>query len=101
MTEFIIVFRETLEATLIIGIIYTILHKNKFNNLKKTLWLGVASSIVASLLFAIIVINLKHLLETILLNRFLKASSYILLQFIYYVIFGAKHVRIQNLKKNN
>lgn len=31
MTEFIIIFRESLEAALIIGIIYTLLHKQGLN----------------------------------------------------------------------
>ena len=43
MNEFIIVFRETLEASLIVGIIYTILIKNELYESIKKLWIGVAA----------------------------------------------------------
>ena len=44
MNEFIITFRECLEASLIIGIIYTILDKNDLAAEKRVLWIGVAAS---------------------------------------------------------
>ena len=47
MNEFIITFRECLEASLIIGIIYTILDKNNLIAEKKVLWYGVAASILS------------------------------------------------------
>jgi high-affinity Fe2+/Pb2+ permease len=44
MSEFIIVFREVLEASLVVGIIYLILEKsNQLSHLYK-LWLGAFSS---------------------------------------------------------
>jgi high-affinity Fe2+/Pb2+ permease len=46
MNEFIIVFRETLEASLIVGIIYTILIKNELYESIKKLWIGVAAALV-------------------------------------------------------
>ena len=53
MNEFIIVFRESLEACLIIGIIYLLLEKNNLKKELKQLWLGVFSAIVASIVVAI------------------------------------------------
>ena len=38
MNEFIIVFRESLEACLIVGIIFTLLEKNNRKNEIKQLW---------------------------------------------------------------
>ncbi len=60
MSEFIIVFRETLEATLIVGIIYMVLIKNSLNNVLKKVWLGVVSAIFASIGIAFLVLNLKN-----------------------------------------
>ena len=50
MNEFIITFRECLEASLIIGIIYTILDKNDLAAEKRVLWIGVTASLGASLI---------------------------------------------------
>ena len=44
MNEFIIVFRECLEASLIVGIIYTILAKSNLRDAIQKLWLGVAAA---------------------------------------------------------
>jgi len=58
MTELIIMFREVLEASLIIGILYTYLKKSNNEDSIKMLWSGVGAavfiSIVASVLFQII-----------------------------------------------
>ena len=54
MNEFIIVFRESLEACLIIGIIYILLEKNNLKKELKQVWLGVFSAIAASILVAIL-----------------------------------------------
>jgi High-affinity Fe2+/Pb2+ permease len=45
MNEFIIVFRESLEACLIVGIIYTLLEKNNLIKEIRQLWAGVAAAI--------------------------------------------------------
>jgi high-affinity Fe2+/Pb2+ permease len=55
MNEFIIVFRETLEASLIVGIIYTILIKNELYESIKKLWIGVAAALVFSILVGYLV----------------------------------------------
>ena len=59
MSEFIIVFREVLEASLVVGIIYLILEKsNQVKHFSK-LWLGVAAAIIASICVGYIVILAK------------------------------------------
>ena len=52
MNHFIISFRECLEATLIIGVIYTFLQKTNMRLQIKYLWAGVASAIIASVFVA-------------------------------------------------
>ncbi len=58
MAELIIIFREVLEASLIIGILYTYLKKSKNEDSIKMLWGGVGVaiflSIIASILFQIV-----------------------------------------------
>ena len=48
MNEFIITFRECLEACLIVGIIYTLLEKNNLKREINQLWLAVMTAILAS-----------------------------------------------------
>ena len=50
MNEFIITFRETLEAALIVGIIYTVISRQGLKKEVLQLWYAVAASIVASLI---------------------------------------------------
>ena len=47
MSEFIIVFREVLEASLVVGIIYLLLEKSNLKDHFKKLWLGVGAAIAA------------------------------------------------------
>ena len=54
MAEFIIMFREVLEASLIIGILYTYLKKSGNNSSIKMLWGGVFSAIFVSIIASII-----------------------------------------------
>ena len=58
MAEFIVVFREVLEASLIIGILYTFLNKTNQRNNIKQLWKGVylalAASVVGSVVFQVL-----------------------------------------------
>ena len=74
MNEFIIVFRETLEASLIVGIIYVFLAKQNISGAIAKLWFGVIASLIASLIVAYFVIlgreaigndSLKALFEAI------------------------------------
>ena len=54
MAEFLVTFRETLEAALIIGILYTFLLKSERMDLAPRLWGGVAVALVGSILVAIL-----------------------------------------------
>ena len=54
MAELIIMFREVLEASLIIGILYTYLKKSKNESSLKMLWAGVVSAIVLSLISSVV-----------------------------------------------
>ena len=63
MAELIIMFREVLEASLIIGILYTYLNKSGNNDSIKMVWSGVIvavlSSIIIALIFGKLAIGLK------------------------------------------
>lgn len=50
MAELIIVFREVLEASLIVGILYTYLNQTNQKNSIATLWQGVIAALVASVI---------------------------------------------------
>ena len=54
MAEFVIVFREVLEVSLIIGILYTYLAKSKNAHLINQLWQGVCYAIIASIIGAVL-----------------------------------------------
>jgi len=54
MAELIIMFREVLEASLIIGILYTYLKKSGNNSSIKMLWGGVFSAIIISIIASFI-----------------------------------------------
>mgnify|MGYP003323415977 FL=1 len=94
MNEFIIVFRETLEASLIVGIIYTILIKNELYESIKKLWIGVAAALVFSVLVGYVVYVLKESFS----NESARALFESIFMFItaglsWYVIFWlSKHV---------
>ena len=96
MNEFIILFRETLEAALIVGIIYLFLTSNSASTQK--LWLAVLTSIVASILVAYFIVSAQQALG----NNSLKALfegifMFITAGFIWYVIFWlSKHVSDRN-----
>ena len=94
MNEFIIVFRESLEACLIIGIIYILLEKNNLKKELRQVWLGVFSAIVASIIVAI---SLNYIKESIgnesISALFEGISMYITAGLLWYVIFWlSKHV---------
>ncbi|MBC8047914.1 MAG: FTR1 family protein, partial [Fimbriimonadaceae bacterium] len=87
MNEFLITFRESLEAALIVGIIYVILDKNGFHAQKKMLWLSVICSVFASAVLGVIIYRsletlpegTQALLEGVLM--------YITAALLFYVIF--------------
>ena len=54
MAEFLVTFRETLEAALIIGILYTFLLKSRRMDLAPRLWSGTAMALAASIIAALL-----------------------------------------------
>ena len=94
MNEFIITFRECLEACLIVGIIYTLLEKNNLKKQIRQLWLGVLSAIAASVVVAISLNSLKESIGNASLHALFEAvSMYITAILLWYVIFWlSKHV---------
>jgi len=94
LNEFVIVFRESLEACLIVGIIYLLLEKNNLKKELKQLWLAVFSAIAASVVVAI---SLSYVKESIgnesISALFEGISMYITAGLLWYVIFWlSKHV---------
>ncbi len=88
MNTFIISFRESLEAALIVGIIYTLLHKKSLLVHIKYLWFGLASAIVSSVLIAFFLKWTKSLINNESIEKLMEGSFMILTAaFVFYVIF--------------
>ena len=106
MNEFIITFRECLEASLIVGIIYTVLHKNDLRAEKRVLWYGVIASLTASVIVGLLLTSINESVgNTSYEKAFEAAFMYITAGILFYVIFWlAKHVsdreEIENSVKN-
>ena len=94
MAEFIIVFREVLEASLVVGIIYLLLIKTNPTDQLPKLWLAVAASILASILVGYSVIQAKNALGNDSIRALFEGVFlYITALLIWYVIFWlSKHV---------
>ena len=87
MKEFIIIFRECLEAGLIVGIIYTFIHVNKIKDQKRNVWFGVLGGIVASILIGCVFFFLGGRIPAEYETLFEGVSMYITALFLFYVIF--------------
>jgi len=87
MKEFIIIFREFLEAGLIVGIIYTFIHINQIKGQKRNIWLGVLGGIVASVLIGCVFFFLGGTIPPEYETLFEGVSMYITALFLFYVIF--------------
>tara|TARA_B100002051_G_C16697987_1_gene619259 strand:- start:30 stop:872 length:843 start_codon:yes stop_codon:yes gene_type:complete len=88
MAEFIIVFREVLEASLVVGIIYLIIEKTNQTSHFVKLWYAVFVSILASILVGFIVIQAKNSLGNDSTQALFEAIFLYLTAFlIWYVIF--------------
>ena len=87
MKEFIIIFRECLEAGLIVGIIYTFIHVKKIVGQKRNIWLGVLGGISASILIGCIFFFLGGTIPPEYETLFEGISMYITALFLFYVIF--------------
>lgn len=88
MSEFIIVFREVLEASLVVGIIYLILEKSNQLSHMFQLWIGVLAAIVASIIVGYLVLMAKDSLgndstAALFEGTFLYLTAFL----IWYVIF--------------
>ncbi len=87
MKEFIIIFRECLEAGLIVGIIYTYINFNNIKGQKKNIWLGVLGGIIASVLVGCVFFFLGGKIPPAYEKLFEGISMYITAGFLFYVIF--------------
>ena len=88
MAEFIIVFREVLEASLVVGIIYLLIEKTNQPSHFSKLWSGVFASILASIAVGFIVIQAKNILGNNSTQALFEAIFLYLTAFlIWYVIF--------------
>ena len=88
MNEFIIIFRETLEASLIVGIIYVFLSKQNNHEAIKKLWYGVFAAIIASVFAGFIAFNsFQTLGNTSTKALFEAVFMFITAGLIWYVIF--------------
>lgn len=98
MSEFIIVFREVLEASLVVGIIYLLLEKSDLKSHFKKLWLGVGAAILASIAVGYLVIMAKNSLGNDSMKALFEGIFLYLTAFlIWYVIFWlSKNVSNKN-----
>jgi high-affinity iron transporter len=88
MAEFIIVFREVLEASLVVGIIYLIIEKTNQTAHFAKLWYGIFASILASIAVGFVVIKAKNTLGNDSTQALFEAIFLYLTAFlIWYVIF--------------
>ena len=88
MAEFIIVFREVLEASLVVGIIYLLIEKTNQAAHFTKLWYAVFASILASIAVGFMVIQAKNALGNNSTQAFFEAVFLYLTAFlIWYVIF--------------
>ena len=88
MNEFIITFRECLEATLIVGIIYTFLSKTNMYTQIKYLWSATISAIIASIGVAFIIISINNQLGNNAMAKLFEAIfMYITAGLLLYVVF--------------
>ena len=88
MNEFIIMFRESMEAALIVGIIYTLLEKQGLKSQIKQLWLGVGCAIIASVLAGLLLVRVKASIGNASMEALFEAvAMFITAGLIWYVIF--------------
>ena len=94
MSEFIIVFREVLEASLVVGIIYLILEKSNQLSHMFQLWMGILGAIFASIIVGYMVLIAKDSLGNDSIAALFEGIFLYLTAFlIWYVIFWlSKHV---------
>jgi high-affinity iron transporter len=105
MNEFIITFRECLEATLIVGIVYTFLQKTKMHTQIKYLWSAVGSAIIASVLVALLLNSIAEKMTNNAMAKLFEAVfMYITAGLLLYVVFWlsksiSSSEKLENLAK--
>ena len=88
MNEFIITFRECLEASLIVGIIYTVLDKNDLSQEKRVLWYAVLASLLTSIIVGIGLASINEVVGNTSFEKLFEAIfMYITAGILFYVIF--------------
>lgn len=88
MNEFIITFRETLEAALIVGIIYTVISKQGLKREVNQLWYAVVASVVASVMVAFFLNGIKESIGNESIEKLVEAIlMFITAGLLWYVIF--------------
>lgn len=91
MYEFIITFRESLEAVLIVSVFYTLFIKLQDKIALKTLWKAIVASIIASIGIAFILIKLKTVFENSMYEKLTEALlMYLAAGFLLYMILWMK-----------
>ncbi|MDG1247944.1 MAG: FTR1 family protein [SAR86 cluster bacterium] len=103
MSEFIIVFREVLEASLVVGIVYLLLEKSNLKSHFTKLWLGVGAAVAASIMVGYFVILAKNSLGNDSTKALFEGIFlYITAILIWYVIFWlSKNVSNKNELETN
>jgi high-affinity iron transporter len=88
VNEFIITFRETLEAALIVGIIYTVISKQGLKREVNQLWYAVVASVVASVMVAFFLNGIKDSIGNESIEKLVEAIlMFITAGLLWYVIF--------------
>lgn len=88
MNQFIIAFRECLEAALIVGIIYTFLDKAHLADQIKRMWLGVIAALLASIGVAYALEHVNASIENESIAKLVESVfMYITAGFLLYVVF--------------
>ena len=103
MNTFIILFRECLEASLIIGIIYTYLNGLGAVDAKKYVWRGLIAAILASIGFGILIHYMGQMLQNEAYEKLYEAvMMYLAAGFLLYmVVWMAKNTRIATQLKQS
>tara|TARA_Y100000385_G_C13059546_1_gene623667 strand:+ start:890 stop:1795 length:906 start_codon:yes stop_codon:yes gene_type:complete len=88
MNQFIIAFRECLEAALIVGIIYTFLSKSNLTAQIKRMWFAVATAIIASIGVAFVLEYVNASIENESISKLAESVfMFITAGFLLYVVF--------------
>lgn len=97
MNEFLIVFRESLEAALIVGIVYTFLKQMSQTVDLRPIWHGLIASLAASVLFAFLIQWVRLQLDNSSFEKLFEAIlMYLAAGFlIYMIVWMAKKVNIK------